>query len=92
MPGYDPTTGIYYAGPQIECARGTQLLDRVLSEFCWKGPVDRVNFIGMLVTGVTMAHWPAKHPMSVFNSNQPGLGKTLLAKVLSLSLHGTCPR
>jgi hypothetical protein len=89
-PGYHPASGIYYAGPQIECARGTQLLDRVLSEFCWKSPVDRVNFIGMLVTGVTMPHWPGEHPLLVCNSNQPGLGKTLLAKLLSLCLHGSC--
>jgi hypothetical protein len=89
-PGYDATTGIYYAGPAIECARGTVLLDRVLSEFCWKSPVDRVNFIGMLITGVTIMHWPGRHPLSMFMSNQPRLGKTLLARLLSLTLHGTC--
>ncbi len=89
-PGYDSTTGVYYAGPTIQCAKGTALLDRLLSEFCWKSPVDRVNYIGMLLTGVTIIHWPGRHPLSLFKSNQPRLGKTLLARLLSLTLHGSC--
>jgi len=89
-PGYHTASGIYYAGPHIQCTRGTRLLDRLLSEFCWKSPIDRVNYIGMLVTGVTILHWLGKHPIAIFNANQPRLGKTLLARILGFILHGAC--
>ena len=89
-PGYDCASGIYYAGPPILPATGTVMLDRMLSEFCWRTPVDRVNYVGVLVTVVTILLWIGRHPLSVYNANQPGLGKTLLARLIGLIFDGSC--
>ena len=40
------------------------------------------------MTVVTILHWIGNHPLAVFNANQPGLGKTLLARLLGLIFDG----
>jgi hypothetical protein len=87
-PGYNANARTYYDGPILTPARGTPLLTALLAEFCWKTPIDRVNFIGALLTGVTIPHWPGKHPLVVLNANLNGLGKTLLARVMASILDG----
>lgn len=86
--GYHPKSAIYYDGPEVTSARGTPELNSVLSGFCWKQPIDMVNFIGMLLTGLTIGHWPGKHPIAVFNADRAGAGKTLLANLLGIILDG----
>ena len=43
-PGFDPESGTYYAGPAIEARDGTNHLDALLQDFCFKTPGDRTNF------------------------------------------------
>jgi len=87
-PGYHPSSAIYYDGPRVRPRRGTPVLDHVLSGFCWKTAADLANFIGLLLTLVTMLHWIGKHPLAIFSSNVPRLGKTLLATLLGLVADG----
>ena len=47
-PGYDPPSGIYYAGPAVEPRDNTEHLDTLLRDFCFRTPADRTNYIGML--------------------------------------------
>jgi hypothetical protein len=35
-PGFDPQTGFFYAGPNIEPVEGTKHLDALLRDFCWR--------------------------------------------------------
>jgi hypothetical protein len=39
-PGYDAQSGIYYAGPVVEARSGTEHLDMLLRDFCFKSPAD----------------------------------------------------
>ena len=89
-PGYHATSQIFYDGPKTRPSKGTPHLDRVLAEFRWKTNIDRVNFIGLLLTAVTMLHWIGKHPLAIMSSNIPRLGKSLLARILALLTDGTC--
>ncbi|MCH8993038.1 MAG: hypothetical protein IIA44_14965 [Acidobacteria bacterium] len=89
-PGYHKPSEIFYDGPIVRPTQKTPLLDRLLREFCWKADADRVNYLGMLVTAVTMNHWIGKHPLAIFNSNMPRLGKSLLARLLALLTDGSC--
>jgi len=91
-PGYDENSKTYYDGPPIAIADGTELLDKVLATFLWKTSVDRVNFLGLLLTAMSGLHWPGRHPLTVINGNRPGVGKSLLAKLLSLLVDGTSPK
>jgi hypothetical protein len=89
-PGYDARSGIYYCGTWVQPATNTTVLDRVLADFCWKSPVDRVNYLGLLITGVTILHSPGTHPAAMFNANQTGAGKSTLARCMGWLLHGGC--
>ena len=89
-PGYHAEHGIYYDGPRVRPRRGTPILDGILADFCWKTDVDRVNYVGLLLTAVTMLHWVGKHPLAIFNANVARLGKSLLAKILGLVIDGRC--
>jgi len=91
-PGYHEESGIYYDGPEISPKEGVERLKEVLGGFCWKSQADYVNYVGMLLTGLTMSHWPGRHPMIVFNGNKPGVGKSLLGSILSLILDGAFPK
>ena len=88
-PGYHAGSGIYYDGPKVRPRRGTRILAQVLGGFCWKTAIDRVNYLGLLLTAVTMLHWIGKHPLAIF-SNVPRLGKSLLARIVGLVIDGRC--
>ena len=87
-PGYHASSAIYYDGQRVRPRRRTPILDQVLSGFCRKTDVDRVNYVGLLLTLVTMLHWIGKHPLAIFSSNVPRLGKSLLASLLGLLADG----
>jgi hypothetical protein len=82
-PGFDAGSGIYYAGPTVEPRNGTEHLDRLLQDFCFKSPADRTNYLGMLLTTVLMPHFIGAKPAILFNGNQPGLGKSILAQIIA---------
>lgn len=90
-PGYDEATGIYYDGQIIQRQQGTQYLNQVMQEMNWKTASDKAGFIAMLLTGLTMPLWIGIHPHLVINGNQPGVGKTLLAKILGIIVENKMP-
>jgi hypothetical protein len=87
-PGFDPQSGFYYAGPQIEPVEGTKHLDALLRDFCWKKPTDRTNYIGILLTGLLVSRFIGSKPAALFNGNQPELGKSVLAQILAILRDG----
>ncbi|HEY3787613.1 MAG TPA: hypothetical protein VGL71_02105, partial [Urbifossiella sp.] len=87
-PGFDCETGIYYGGETIEPRSGTEHLDRLLQDFCFKTPGDRTNYLGILLTTVLMPRFIGSKPAVVFNGNQPGLGKSMLAQIIAILRDG----
>jgi len=84
-PGFDVESGIYYAGLHIEPRKeNTERLDAMLADFCFKSPSDRTNYIGILLTALLMSQFIGSHPAALFNGNQPELGKSILAQIVSI--------
>jgi len=88
--GYHPVDGgVYYDGPVLKPApHKTSALDTLLRGTPWKSPVDRVNFLGALVTALTMSHWTNGHGVVAINANREGTGKSVLAQTLALVMEG----
>jgi hypothetical protein len=82
-PGYHADTQMYFDGPAIPPGEQPTILTKALSEFCWRSPADCVNFVGALLTALTILQWPGRHPLVVLGANQSGLGKTLLARLMA---------
>ncbi|GIW97574.1 MAG: hypothetical protein KatS3mg111_0907 [Pirellulaceae bacterium] len=87
-PGFDTQSGIYYAGPVIVPRDGTEHLDTLLRDFCWKAPADRTNYIGILLTSLLVSRFIGSKPAALFNGNQPELGKSVLAQMLAILRDG----
>lgn len=87
-PGFDAASGIYYAGPRVEPRDGTEHLDALLRDFCFKTPADRTNYIGMLLTIVLVPRFIGSKPAVLFNGNQPELGKSILAQIIAILRDG----
>jgi len=90
-PGYDLESGIFYDGPPVSPVAGLQHLEAVLRDFHWQARVDLVNFVGALLTALTMPHWGGGHPFLAINGNKPGVGKSTLARVLGMLVEGAAP-
>lgn len=88
-PGFDKASGIYYAGKEIRPLQGTQHIDALVSEFCFKAAGDRTNYIGILLTTCLMPHFIGTKPAVLFNGNQPGLGKTIMAQLIAILRDGS---
>lgn len=88
QPGFHEESGIFYDGPAVHAAEGTETLDAVLAGFCWKEATDRINFLGALLTTITMPMWTRGHPFVAINGNKPGVGKSTLARLLGLLSEG----
>lgn len=86
--GFDIPSGIYYTGEIAEPCAGTTHLDALLQDFCFKSPADRTNYIGMLLTMVLIPHFMGSKPAALFNGNQPGLGKSILAQIIAILRDG----
>lgn len=87
-PGFHEAAGIFYDGPAIEPSDTMGALDGALAGFCWKEDTDRVNFLGALLTTLTMPMWTRGHPFVAINGNKPGVGKSTLARVLGVLAEG----
>jgi hypothetical protein len=87
-PGYDPKSGIFYAGPAIEPRSSTEHLDRLLAEFCFAQPGDRTNYLGLLLTNLLVFNFAGAKPAAIFNGNQSGIGKSILAMVAAILREG----
>jgi hypothetical protein len=83
-PGYDAPSGIYYAGPLVQRRDGTEHLDRLLQDFCFKSVADRTNYLGMLLTTLLVPRFIGSKPAVLFNGNQPELGKSILAQIIAI--------
>ena len=88
QPGYNEQSQIYYQGTSIDPANSIEHLSRLLDEFCWRDSIDRINYIGILLTGLVMHRFIGSHPMLLLNGNQPGVGKTTLARIASIIRDG----
>lgn len=84
--------GVFYDGKGVT-PRNSDLryLLSALEGFCWKSPIDCMNFIGALLTAITMPHWGRGHPFLAINGNKPGIGKSTLASVLAVIVEGHDP-
>lgn len=87
-PGFDQGSGIYYAGQAVEARTGTSHLDALLRDFCFKSPADRTNYIGILLTALLIVRFVGAKSAALFNGNQPGLGKTILAQIIAILRDG----
>jgi hypothetical protein len=90
-PGFHPASGIFYDGPEVVPVEGVTRLLTVVQDFPWKDAIDMVNFMGALLTSLTMPHWGRGHPFLAINGNKPGVGKSTLARVLGVIAEGTEP-
>ncbi|MES2645076.1 MAG: hypothetical protein V4850_36655 [Myxococcota bacterium] len=90
-PGFHAASGIFYDGPEVAPTAGVTRVLGVVQDFPWKDAVDMVNFIGALLTALTMPHWGRGHPFLAINGNRPGVGKSTLARVLGVMAEGTEP-
>lgn len=86
--GYDAKSGIYYAGPSVSPREGTEYLDALLQDFCFKKPADRTNYLGVLLTALLIPRFIGAKPAALFNGNQPELGKTILAQIIAILRDG----
>jgi hypothetical protein len=87
-PGYDPQSRIYYAGPLIRPRSDTSYLDVLLKDFCFQTEGDRTNYLAVLLTAVLIPHFIGSKPAALFNGNQPELGKSILAQIISILRDG----
>jgi hypothetical protein len=60
----------------------------LLQDFCFKETADRTNFIGVLLTAILLPHFIGSKPAALFNGNQPGLGKSILAQIIAIIRDG----
>jgi hypothetical protein len=68
-------------------------LYQLLRDFSFKEAADLANAIAVLITGVIVWHFiTAGKPVVLHDGNQPGLGKTLLVRVIGVVLDGIDPR
>lgn len=86
--GYDAASGIYCAGPAIVPREGTERLDALLADFCFRCEGDRTNYLGILLTALLMPRFVGCKPGILYGGNQPELGKTMLAQMTAILRDG----
>lgn len=105
-PGWHADVNYLVHGPEIEpCIlhdlpdQGPALqrlpphLRRLLGDFCLRSDADVVNAVGAMLTGLLMSSFiELGKPVCLLDGNQPGVGKTLLARAIGVILDGVDPR
>lgn len=106
-PGWHEDVGYLVHGPEVEptlldaaAAVLPMLTDRLpplvralLRGFCFKGEADLVNAVGVMLTGLLMPQFTSSgKALVLLDGNQPGVGKTLLARVVGTMLDGKDPK
>lgn len=105
-PGWHPDAAALVHGEAVEpvvpadADPSAPALDRLpphlrtlLGGFCFGGPADLANALAMLLTGLLGNHFvDALKGVFLIDGNQPGLGKTLLARAVGAVLDGAEPR
>lgn len=87
-PGFDRESGIYYAGAEVPVRHSTEYIDRLLADFCFCSQGDRTNYLGILLTCVTVPHFIGCKPAGIYSGNQPELGKSILAQIVAILRDG----
>lgn len=75
---------IYYVVPAVEVRYGTERLDRLIGDFCFKSVADGTNYLGMLPTTLLVPRFIGSKPAVPFNGNQPERGKSILARIIAI--------
>lgn len=89
-PGYNRDVALIYEGPRIQPATEfTAFLD-LLADFPMKQDGSRANVLG-LVLSTLLYSITGKNPLLVVGANQPGSGKTTLAKLIGVLVDGKVP-
>lgn len=106
-PGWHPGSGVLVHGPQVAPCLPEQTLTTqasalrrlpphlraLLGGFCFASDADLANAVSMMLTGLLMSHHTVTlHPLGLLDGNQPGVGKTLLARTIGMLLDGRDPR
>jgi len=103
-PGYHPKYRILIHGPEVE-PDGSPLPDassaldhlppllrELLGDFCFREPADLTNYLGLLLTGLLANRFlVTTKALALIDGNQPGVGKTLLMRILDVLLDGVDP-
>lgn len=103
-PGWHPHVGILVHGTPVEPAelgpvpdtslpvmeRLPSRLRDLLKDFCFREPADCVNAVAALLTTVLAPHFVSDgKPIFLIDGNQPSVGKSLLASLISGLAEGT---
>ena len=105
-PGWHPESGFLVHGPDIDPVlapagnpdwpvreRLPHHLRTLLGDFCFKTEADWANAVGALVTGLLLACFVvASKAVVLLDGNQPGIGKTWLARIIGIILDGIDPQ
>lgn len=100
-PGYDAATHLFYVSngglalPEIpespsssDVVDARERIDDILHDFPFVADADKANLIAMMLTQVIRPAIDGLIPMGIINAPQPGSGKGLLIKVISLIATG----
>ena len=100
-PGYDPTTGLFYAPasnlelPQIpeipsvdDVKNAREIVDDILWDFPYMDQADRANAYAMLLTPILLPMIGGCIPLAIVNATQPGSGKGLFVDSVSIIATG----
>jgi hypothetical protein len=104
-PGWHPGVGILVHGPCVDPipwtmpAPGLRAVDRLpprlkglLGGFCFKSDADLVNTLGLLLTALLVGRYVRDgKPLALIDGNQPGVGKTLLTRIVGVIADGSDP-
>lgn len=100
-PGYDDRSRLLYlpnglAVPPVparpdedDLVSARNYLDVVLGDFPWATPVDRSNYLAVLMTPLLMEIFPPPYMFTLLTAPQAGSGKSLLAEILRAVYGGT---
>jgi len=59
-------------------------LDKLLDVLCFKRDLDRINFLGFLLTPFLGMRFAGGRPIATFRGNQPSIGKTTAGQLIAI--------
>jgi hypothetical protein len=93
QPGYNKDSKILYLpDPNIKNLKpkkSQKLIDEMFADFCFKNEASKANARGALLTALIPHMFQGGKSFFANTGNQPGLGKSLLAEIISILVSGT---